>query len=331
MPLRSYGVLRGRPVARVREGPADASPHFQIHVVAEGVDYRVAVNVLSQLAPSELLYVAVDDFRHPMLEALPAVDGWAALRSEPGSASLDYVRGNLFASTVMRALPPDVHGPDNDLADRLDHYVERAMADDSARLYAFGERWGPETGVSDKVFGFSPGNGVHDIHMNQGNSRGFVSDDGVWQDGGLLLHLPRTTSWVGIFLAFQSQSWHTDDATGHAISGPGPQPGDQRVRIVGALVNPMGPAPEAEVATILNASPEPIDLTGWQFADRQKNRCSLPAQTLDAGATCSCPLAEPVQLGNRGGALTLLDQAGLKVDGVAYTRDDVREGWTVVF
>jgi uncharacterized protein YukJ len=39
-----------------------------------------------------------------------------------------------------------------------------------------------------KVFGFLPGNGVHDIHMNQGNSQQFRGDDGVWQDGGLLLH-----------------------------------------------------------------------------------------------------------------------------------------------
>ncbi len=39
-----------------------------------------------------------------------------------------------------------------------------------------------------------------------------------------------------------------------------------------------------------------------------------------------------MQLGNKGGALTLLDPAGLKVDGIAYTADDAREeGWTVVF
>ena len=99
----------------------------------------------------------------------------------------------------MRSLPPDVAGPDNDLADVLDHYVQRAIGDPAGRVYAFGERWGPENGVKDKVFGFQPGNGVHDIHMNQGNSARFRGDDGVWQDGGLLIrsrrpldrHLPR--------------------------------------------------------------------------------------------------------------------------------------------
>ena len=51
----------------------------------------------------------------------------------------------------MRPLPATAPGPDNDLADKLDHYVAAArIADPTARLYAFGERWGPETGVPDK-------------------------------------------------------------------------------------------------------------------------------------------------------------------------------------
>ena len=79
-----------------------------------------------------------------------------------------------------------------------------------------------------------------------------VKDDGVWQDGALILHFPSTDQWVGIFLAFQSQAWHTDDQTGHTspdVPTPGPGPGphpsepDFRVIIVGALVNPIGPAP----------------------------------------------------------------------------------------
>ena len=91
--------------------------------------------------------------------------------------------------------------------------------------------------MPDKVFDFRPGNGVHDIHMNQSNVGRFVADDGVWQDGALLLHFPgEAEQWVAIFLKFQSQTWHTDDETGHKIAGPGDPP-DGRVRIVAALVN----------------------------------------------------------------------------------------------
>jgi uncharacterized protein YukJ len=333
MPLSSYGVLRGRATDRRREDGSDPSPHYQVHVTDEqGTHYRVAVNVLSQEAPSELLYLAIDDFHHPFTAELSAASGWTSLPSRPGAASLDFIRRNLFDPTLMRPVPPDVVGPDNDLADRLDHYTQRAIGDGAADLYALGQRWGPESNTADKVFGFRPGDGVHDIHMNQGNSGRFRDDDGVWQDGGLLFHFPTQDQWVAIFLAFQSQAWHTDDTTGHAFEDGPPVSVGRPVRIVAALVNPLLPAPERETVTLLNASPEPVDLTGWRLVDRVKRTSPVPDVQLPPGAALAVALTGDVQLGNQGGALTLLDSDGLKVDGVAYTADDARhEGWSVVF
>ena len=188
-------------VDRRAEGGTD-TPHYQVHVRGGGVDFRVAVNVLSQLHPSELLFLADEAFRHPLLQELPGLpDGFSPLPSAAGGLALDFIRANLFDRTLLRPVPATAPGPDNDLADKLDHFVERAAADPEARVYAFGQRWGPEAGVPDKVFGFSPGNGVHDVHMNQGNSQQFRRDDGVWQDGGLLLHYPAQEQWVAIFLA----------------------------------------------------------------------------------------------------------------------------------
>jgi Uncharacterized conserved protein (DUF2278)/Lamin Tail Domain len=184
------------------------------------------------------------------------------------------------------------------------------------------------------VFAFRPGNGVHDVHMNQGNSSAFARDDGVWQDGGLLMNFPAESRWVGIFLAFQSQTWHTDDTTGHAISGvaPAPAPEPAAIHILAAMANPIGPAPERESVLLLNASPQPVDLTGWRIADRLKHTCLLPAGPLAAGATIEAPAADGVQFGNQGGAITVLDAQGLKVAGVSYTAAQAqREGWTIVF
>lgn len=99
----------------------------------------------------------------------------------------------------------------------------------------------------------------------------------------------------------------------------------------GALVNPIGPAPELETIILLNASPGPVELTGWKIVDRSKNKQSLTG-TLTAGVTLTVPVQPPVQLGNRDGILTLLDDQGLKVDGVSYTEQQAqREGWTLVF
>jgi uncharacterized protein YukJ len=335
MPLRSYGVLSGHVRDTRREGATD-SPHYQIHIADDaGTSYRIAVNVESQQSPSELLFLVLEDFRHPLTDALPAAgSGWTPLASRPGGPNLDYIRANVFDPSAMRPLPPDVTGPDNDLADLLDHYVRRAMGDRQAVAYVFGERFGPEPTTPDKVFGFRPGNGVHDVHMNQGNSGQFRRDDGVWQDGGLLLHFLAESRWVAIFLAFQSQAWHTDDTTGHALEGPPPRPkpGTEAVRVVAALVNPVGPAPEAETVTLMNASPTPVDLTGWQIADRAKRTCPVPAGTLDAGATVVMTPSNGVALGNDGGVITLLDPLGLKVHGVAYTAEQAREECrTIVF
>jgi uncharacterized protein YukJ len=333
MPLNAYGVLIATPVERRRESATD-TPHFQIHAVdGGGVHYRIAVNVRSQQSPSELMYLLDDDLRHPVTSALAGLaSGWHALPSRPGEASLDYVRANLFDPAQMRPLPPDVSGPDNDLADLLDHHVSRAIADGRGTLHAFGQRWGPEAQKADKTFGFVPGNGVHDIHMNQGNSGRFQADDGVWQDGALLIHFPAESRWVGIFLAFQSQAWHTDDVTGHTIGGA-PQAAEKAaVRIVAALVNPLGPAPERETVLLINASASPVDLGGWRIADRLAHSCPVPAGPLAPGATLEVVMSEGVQLGNQGGTITLLDAAGLKVSGVSYTAAQAGwEGWTVVF
>ena len=232
-----------------------------------------------------------------------------------------------------------------------------AIQDEHATIYAFGERWGPEPGKADKHFGFLPGNGIHDIHMNQGNAARFRSDDGVWQDGALLLHFPAIVDgegrevfpeqWVGVFLAFQSQCWHTDDATGHCLGPDRDEDEDEgderrreeeaerdgRVRIVAALVNPVGHDPGRETVTLVNTTAEPIDLGGWAIADRNKNRSDLAGPVAAAGQAVVVDPGRPgAQLGNQGGIITLLDPAGLKVDGVAYTRAEARrQGWTLVF
>ena len=337
MPIKHYGVLSARAVARRREGATD-SPHYQIHLRDDaGTDYRAAVNVLSDQAPSELLYAVVDDFRHPLTDRLPAAGaGWTELSSAPAGGGLDFIRGNLFDPASMRTLPPDLPGVDNDLADLLDHYVERAVADRTAGLWVFGQRWPTEAKVPDKVFGFLPGNGVHDIHMNQGNRGSHQQDNGVRQDGALLVHLPSEQRWVAVFLAFQSQAFHTDDATGNPVDTAPPRPpqgGVRPLRIVAALVNPPGPEPEAETVTLLNTSAAPVELAGWHLADQRKQRFALPARRLAAGATVTLATrGSGFRLGNQGGTITLLDPAGLKVHGVAYTAGQAaREGESIAF
>ena len=89
MPLKNYGVLACRVLDTRAEGGAGA-PHFQIRVRGGERDFRVAVNVLSQEAPSELLYAADEAFEHPVLTALPGLpDGFSVLPNTVASLPED--------------------------------------------------------------------------------------------------------------------------------------------------------------------------------------------------------------------------------------------------
>jgi uncharacterized protein YukJ len=347
MPLKNYGVLKGRAVDRRLASGANA--HYQVKLVDDEFEWRIAVNVQSSDG-SKVEYAVISHFVHPITDALQSLEtGFSPLpASEAGG--LDYIRGNLIDPRFFVPLPMNLPGPDNDLNEKLEHYIQRAMADENATIYAFGETWGPES-KRDKIFGFLPGRGIHDIHMNQGNSGNWKKDNGIWQDGGIIMSFPNTTTqWVAIFLKFQTQAWHTNDTTGHPIetpvsgppsdteesgridedSLPTPEHPDGLVRIIAALVNDVK-SPEQETVTLLNTSNEDIDLDGWNLLDSAKKR--LPLQgLLPKGGTRMFEVRPAIQLSNQGGIITLLNPEGIKVHGVSYTRKQAQNpGWTITF
>jgi uncharacterized protein YukJ len=192
------------------------NPHYEIHVVdANGTDYRIAVDVHSQDDPPNLLYHPVADFRYPtdaqQAQLATLATGFSALASQPGGLALDYQRGGFFdPAQVSQLFTVESEGA---LQNLLDAQVQQAIADPDAVVCAFGRHWYEPT-TPDEIFGFTPGDGIHDIHMNQGNSGDFTSEDGIWQDGALLIYHPATTSWSAVFLMFQSQRLPTD-GSGH--------------------------------------------------------------------------------------------------------------------
>lgn len=356
MPLKNYGVLKGKAV-EVRLATS-RNAHYQVRLIDETTDYRIAINVRSQMTPSEVEYIVIDNFSHPVLNKLPEFQlGFTQLAPTPQSGALDFIRDNLFDRAMMKPLPFDVPGIDNDLNEKIDRVMQRAIADERAVVYAFGERWGPEERMKDKYFAFLPGNGIHDIHMNQGNLGRFVGDDGVRQDGGLIINFPDENEWIAIFLKFQSQCWHTDDTTGRRLQGvakgyvvreeDAPNPAlpaatpsrvdlpDEvephgMVRIIAAMVN-SSKTPEVETVTLLNTAAHELSLNGWFLMDTGKQRIPLSGK-LAAGATQVVQVKRPNALSNRGGTISLINDGGLKVDGVAYTREQARNpDWTLVF
>jgi len=204
---RSYGVLVGT-VRDGREDPAGHSPHYEIWVQADQ-NYRIAVNVRS-VDGSDVVANYDPNFTNPTKLGLAGLaagaKGFTALPTGPGGRGLDYLRDDLFPIDVMAPIPPDGQGVT--LRNLLDGQVERAKADHSAVVIAFGEFF--QDRGRDATFGFAPERGVHDIHMMQGNTGSFADDNRINGDGALFIRFTGGET-VALFIRFTTQSTTTDD------------------------------------------------------------------------------------------------------------------------
>src|SRR5947209_8483282 len=183
-----YGVLKGTITGHLRDADDD---HYQILVSAGSTMFRVAVNVRSTLRPPDLLFQSLTSLPSTLRQQLTALKtGFTKLASKPGGLAQNFVRGGIVKSGKFKVVPGDTPGADNDLKDTMEDAAIAAIDQEGSLIYAFGARWGPETTKKDQYFKFLPGNGVHDIHMNQGNDKGHARDDGVYQDGCLIFEYP---------------------------------------------------------------------------------------------------------------------------------------------
>ena len=331
MPIQHYGVLKGKVYERIRA--TSKSEHFQILVNRGDNPHRIAVNTKSAEPPSEVLFYANEDFHHQITDAILQADltvGFTPLSSNPESIALDFIRSNLFDINEMIPLPSNAEGNNDDLNDRLDFFIQLAIKDEAAVIYAFGQHWEDQHGADQYFHEINPSTGIHDIHMNQGNKPGkHFKDNGVYQDGGLIIHYPSRNRWAAVFTAFQSQAFHTDDQTGNPlndldIDDPGQPERVTPVRIIAAMVNPESDDPGREYLILLNKSNRAINLTNWQIVDKLNKRDTIDSMVIPAGDTLKIHLTgEGAQLSNKGGSITLLNEQGLKIDGVTYTKSDV--------
>jgi uncharacterized protein YukJ len=212
MPIPNYSVLKGDPQPGQVTG---FHPHFRIPVQTHAGSFTIDVNVQS-FDNSEVLYAILRNFTPLDAQALLALpDGVTKIPSQPGSLAVDYVRETIggapiITRTQMALLPT---GKGNDLHDQVVTVVNQAIEDDAGVVFAFGSSFADPGGAA----------GIHDIHMNQGNpSNNHGQDNGIWQDGALLLYLPSQNQWIAVFIAFQTQSWQTNAQGNPSVSFAAP-------------------------------------------------------------------------------------------------------------
>lgn len=118
-------------------------------------------------------------------------------------------------------------------------------------------------------------------------------------------------------------------------TGDSPTTTSSPVRIIAALINPLGDDLGKETVTLINTQSASVSLEGWYLLDAMNNRYVLSDQAniLAAGATTAITLPRnSIQLSNKGGEIRLLNRDGKVVHSVSYTKSQAQEqGHTVVF
>ncbi|KAF7586327.1 hypothetical protein BBP40_009074 [Aspergillus hancockii] len=233
MPVRNYGVWKGYPITYNFEYQT-SSPHLYLYFVDDEAEVgrqkreyplppkggpnpgqregekpelnEAAINIMSATSNPLLAFWVNEDFRHPITERLDGLGpGFKSLERPNGQGhddrALDYLREDLFEPNSGRLVPHNKSGPHNDIIDEI-HIPIRTAIENNATIYLFGSK-------------YTDGDpGIHNIHMNQGNARRpqrYFRENGIYQDGALIIRYPDDDRWVAIFLAFAVQATHTDE------------------------------------------------------------------------------------------------------------------------
>jgi len=206
-----YGFAKAKIIAppKLTSKRLDQETQYHQHLTLDvgGDTWDVAVNVGTDDADDLLRYRLIFDFHHPIttdLNSAPA--GAKALTGATKLPALDFMRSDILSET----------GPwrDSDPMDGSDA-VEPVASLERLFLSARDNAWDVY------VFGrfYSEGNGIHDIHFNQGSGgRHFQHRPGddhndhndVWQDGAVLVNRG-SGPWAAYFAMFTQQTTQTDD------------------------------------------------------------------------------------------------------------------------
>ncbi|WP_370906517.1 poly(U)-specific endoribonuclease (plasmid) [Ensifer sp. WSM1721] len=121
----------------------------------------------------------------------------------------------------------------------------------------------------------------------------------------------------------------TTDVTGRET----PRVVSGAVKIVAALVNPLGHDEGKETVTLVNAGIDAVSLDGWFLVDKMSNRFGIKDVTLAPGMATTILLPRnSVQLSNKGGEIRLVDRAGSTTHLVTYSKAQAdRQGETIIF
>ena len=209
MPVQNYGLVVGSFDHFDRDPNNHYGNFFHGHIFVRAPDaagasalYNCAVDVKYPNGMVEYATpTALDSSKFATIHGL--IDGSHALVSTPTSGAIDYTRSSLLSSLVSGTGQTSALWKQNvggSVLNDMEYFLTAAVG--IQRIYVFGSLF-----VNHAQH---PPQGVHDVHLNQGDPPGaFRPLDGIWQDGGVIVERPDGTI-VGFFVKFLTQSLKTD-------------------------------------------------------------------------------------------------------------------------
>ncbi|WP_424526525.1 DUF2278 family protein [Spiroplasma endosymbiont of Glossina fuscipes fuscipes] len=179
------------------------NPHFNLEITDKNdQSYTVNINVRSRIKPHDVLYFIKQNYQNDIVDRCFALDDTVHSNLTTGKDGycLDYLKGNLFDYRYITILPYIGDEETSELETLFKQIVSPALNNSKYRIGIWGMGYG------------NPIDGVHDIHMNQGNNGTFKKENGPWQDGAFAIYNVETKTVENIiFIMFQSQCTTTDD------------------------------------------------------------------------------------------------------------------------
>jgi uncharacterized protein YukJ len=216
----AYGYVKAKIVSEPVLKPSRHSHEIQYHLhfslLVAGDKWDVAVNVGTNDADDLLTYKFAFDFRHSVIQTLAASEaGSHDLTGQTALPALDFLRSDVLAQTGKWRDSDVMDGSEAPEPSATLHRLLSKAKEQDFDVYVFGRF-------------YSEGNGIHDIHLNQGSTKSFIHRAGsdsndhndVWQDGALLVDIGEP-EWAAYFAAFNQQLVPTDEL-GNPVAGAGP-------------------------------------------------------------------------------------------------------------
>jgi uncharacterized protein YukJ len=216
----AYGFVKAKIVSKPVLKPSRHNHEIQYHLhfslLVDGARWDVAVNVGTNDDDDLLKYKFAFDFRHSIIQTLAAAQAGAQeLTGQTALPALDFLRSDVLANTGKWRDSDVMDGSEfPEPAASLKRLLEKAHQQ-HFDVYVFGRF-------------YKEGDGIHDTHMNQGSTKGFLHRPGddsndhndVWQDGAVMVDVGEA-EWAAYFAAFNQQLVPTDDL-GNPVADAGP-------------------------------------------------------------------------------------------------------------